>query len=304
MARTAKIILSASRRTDIPAFYMAWFMEQINCGSFQVTNPYNRVTRTVDASPEAVHTIVFWSKNFAVFLNSGAGEILTRKGYHLFFNFTVNSDSRLLEAGIPPLEERLHQMGMLCRNFGPEAVAWRFDPICFFNDSAGQPGNNLADFSTIANGAGKLGVSRCITSFYDDYAKIRRRLACLKGSGHGIPTFVDPGPEKKLKLLLRMEGELKGNGIRLYTCCEKELAPLMPGGSTIKGSACIPGKYLKSLYGGNPDTKRDYGQRAKQGCLCTRSVDIGSYDSHPCFHNCSYCYAGPAVDLELKQGRG
>ena len=84
-------ILSASRRTDIPAFYLDWFMAGIQNGGFEVENPYNRRRRWVASRPHEVHSIVFWSKNFDAFLHRGIGETLERRGYHLFFNFTVNA---------------------------------------------------------------------------------------------------------------------------------------------------------------------------------------------------------------------
>jgi hypothetical protein len=104
---SAKIVLSASRRTDVPAFYMDWFMRSIEQGFFEVTNPYNRRKSIVAATPDKVHTIVFWSKNFARFLDHHYGDFLQRQGYHLFFNFTINSENPLLEPHVPPLQQRL-----------------------------------------------------------------------------------------------------------------------------------------------------------------------------------------------------
>ena len=80
-----KIVISASRRTDIPAFYMDWFMQQIEQGCFEVINPYNRKATVVTATPDNVHTIVFWSKNFGPFIEGGYGQMLAAMGYNLFF---------------------------------------------------------------------------------------------------------------------------------------------------------------------------------------------------------------------------
>ena len=81
-----KKIISVSRRTDIPAFYMKWFMERIEKGFFETINPYNRVKKIIDVSRNNIHSIVFWSKNFRPFIESGAGEKLQNTGYNLFFN--------------------------------------------------------------------------------------------------------------------------------------------------------------------------------------------------------------------------
>ena len=126
-----KIVISASRRTDIPAFYMPWFMSQIEAGSFEVVNPYNQKAHYVPGTPDKVHTIVLWSKNFGPFIENNYGDRMREKGFQLFFNFTINSDCSLLEPNVPPLGARLDQLEQLCQRFGPETVNWRFDPICF-----------------------------------------------------------------------------------------------------------------------------------------------------------------------------
>ncbi len=301
------IVISASRRTDIPAFYMKWFMERINRGFFETINPYNRVKKNIDASCNNIHTIVFWSKNFRPLLQSQAGEELRERGYNLFFNFTVNSQSKLLEPGIPPLEEKLAQLEDLCCKFTPEVVNWRFDPICFYkqNSDSGNENdqrieNNLADFALIAKKAEKCGISRCITSFTDDYAKIRKRINYLKGKGENPPDLIYPDLSKKLEIILRMENLLKAKKISLFICCEKEVFLHLPKTSSVSMSSCIQGKLLRRLFGGNPVIKKDYGQRTKQGCQCTSSIDIGLYNFHPCFHNCLFCYANPKIDTEIK----
>ena len=81
-----KTVISASRRTDIPAFYMPWFMERLLEGRFQVVNPFNNRSKVVSAGPDQVHSIVFWSKNFGPFIAGDFGERLEEMGYHLFFN--------------------------------------------------------------------------------------------------------------------------------------------------------------------------------------------------------------------------
>ena len=107
--RPEKIVVSASRRTDIPAFYMKWFMVQIEKGRFDVPNPFNQRVFSICVRPDVVHTIVFWSKNFGPFIEGRYADRLEKIGYPLFFNFTINSGSSLLEPNILPLEKRLDQ---------------------------------------------------------------------------------------------------------------------------------------------------------------------------------------------------
>ncbi len=291
MTPSIKTVISASRRTDIPAFYMEWFMEQIGRGVFEVVNPYNRKVSYVPARPDDVHTIVFWSKNFSTFMTGEYGETLLDMGYNLFFNFTVNSHSPFLEPNVLPLHERLDQLDLLCRRFDAVRVQWRFDPICYFQTGKGIVENNLNDFLQIARRAGTAGVKKCITSFMDDYAKIRKRTALIPGF-----SFIDPPVEKKIEVLLWIEKVLCENNISLSVCCEKALVDLLPSDSTITNSACIPNTFFVELSGGNISLKKDIGQRVKAGCGCMVSKDIGSYHIHKCFHNCLFCYANPSVD--------
>ena len=283
-----KIVISASRRTDIPAFYMPWFMEQISKGFFEVVNPFNQRVSVIQATPDDVHSIVFWSKDFGRFIDKGYGRQLLKLGYHLFFNFTINSDSPDLEPGVPPLNERLGQLEQLGKHYGPNAVNWRFDPICLYRKGRGRRCDNLNQFPDIADKAAGWGISRCITSFMDHYPKIRRRLSSRPGF-----EFIDPPLSEKVKTILEMEARLAALNIQLFTCCEKDLIQALPATSSVTHSSCIPNDLLMELYPGRLSLKKDTGQRAKAGCGCKVSVDIGSYRLQPCYHNCLFCYANP-----------
>ena len=283
-----KIVISASRRTDIPAFYMNWFMEQIKKGFFEVINPYNRHVSIVPASTDKVHTIVFWSKNFGPFIEGGFGKKLIDAGFNLFFNFTINSSSAELEPNVPSLTQRLNQLEYLCGNFGARCINWRFDPICFYKTNNGDIKDNLQDLLVIARRASKYGIRRCITSFMDDYRKIRKRIALIPGF-----SFIDPPMDRKKEIILSIEKKLTAEKIKLYACCEKNLIDILPATSGIKKSSCIPNDLLIKIYGGSLSLKKDAGQRIKDGCGCMTSIDIGSYNLHPCYHNCLFCYANP-----------
>jgi len=288
MKKTDQIVVSASRRTDIPAFYMDWFMEQIKKGAFDVVNPYNRRKFKVPATPDRVHTIVFWSKNFDPFIKGGFGRKLSEMGYNLFFNFTLNSNNALLEPRIPSLVRRLEQLRELTRDYDPRTLNWRFDPICFFRFDQQPVKDNLDDFSRIAAWASQCGISRCITSFMDDYAKIKKRIVSMLGF-----SFIDPVLSEKINILLKMEKELAGKNMDLYACCEKEVLDALPSWSGIRNSSCIPNDLFVEIFGGELSFKRDMGQRTERGCGCMVSMDIGSYHLHPCYHNCLFCYANP-----------
>ena len=286
-----KTVISASRRTDIPAFYMDWFMERIRLGFFETPNPYNGRIYRIQATVDRVHSIVFWSKNFGPFIQSEAGEKLTRQGYRLYFQFTVNSQAPLLEPGIPPLQQRLEQLEYICRHFNPATVAWRFDPICFYRNRNNELKNNLQDFTQIANTASHLGVRRCITSFMDFYPKIRQ-----KNRLNSEVKLVDPPLETKIRVLTKLGKILENCEMTLEACCEPQVLAQLGQNANAGSSSCISGSLLAELFGDSPCLKKDAGQRVAAGCQCTRSRDVGSYRHHPCRHGCLYCYASPAMN--------
>lgn len=266
-------------------------MASIATGQFEVQNPYNHQTTIVPASPELVHSIVFWSKNFGPFLNQGYAEKLTNLGYRLFFNFTINSSQPVLEPSLPPLNERLGQLARLTEIFGPDCVQWRFDPICFFKERSGHMGDNLDQFDIIARHAAHLGLKSCITSFVDLYRKVLRRVK----ERHDLE-LIDPPMDQKVTTTVQLANQLKNLGMEMRLCSEKDLLMHLPPDLGVTASACIPSDRLTALYGPGISLARDGGQRRVAGCMCGASKDIGSYNLHPCRHNCLFCYANPACD--------
>jgi len=304
MNKTPDKIISASRRTDIPAFYMDWFMDQILLGFFNVKNPFTKTISKIDVARELIHSIVFWSKNYDVLIKKKAGERLLKLGFNLYFNFTINSESLLLEPNLPPLKKRLEQLNQLVCRFGPQKISWRFDPVCFYkiNDD-NRLRDNLSDFSLIAQEVSKLGIQTCVTSFFDNYSKIQKRLNFLYQTTHRQVSFTNPTMDKKKQVILQMEKILASAGMRIHLCCEKKLFSTLDTDTRVIEHACINARLLKALFGGNPEIKRDYGQRSKQGCKCFKAIDIGSYEDHPCSHNCLFCYANPQIDTIIKKTR-
>lgn len=293
-----KTILSASRRTDIPAFYMDWFMAGIQTGSFEVLNPFNHHRRHVAAQPDHVHSIVFWSKNFGPFLEGRFDQRLQRRGYRLFFNFTINGPSPELEPHIPPLAARIRQMSALCQRHDPALITWRFDPICFFRrNGQGRLHDNLEALEAIADALAAMGILRCVTSFVDLYRKVQNRLPAA-----GLQ-LVDPPLALRRETLLRMAAVLSPRNISLGVCCEKAVLEALPAAAGIGAGDCIPGALLAARFGGDLALKNDPGQRRTRGCTCNVAADIGSYGQQPCYHNCLFCYANPRPPA-LSAGKG
>jgi hypothetical protein len=285
---TERIVISASRRTDIPAFYMAWFLTRLKAGSFQVENPFNGLRRNIGAHPEQVHSLVFWSKDYAPLLER-RGELAS---YRPLFHFTLNSEDRLLEPNVPPLEARLEQMRALTRHWGPDAVVWRFDPVVFY-ETNGEQRDNLGQFETIAHAAAGMGVRRLVFSFMDPYPKVERRAKSIPGF-----QFRHPDMAEMVDVALWMADTARELGMEAKTCCEAELLTHLPPG-LVTPSACMDHEFLTRLYGPGLSGAPDRGQRKSQGCGCNTAADVGSYQRHPCHHGCLYCYASPARTARL-----
>ncbi len=266
-------------------------MAGLDRGHFEVVNPYNRKISRVTARPDQVHSIVFWSKDFGDFLAHDYGKVLEQRGFHLFFNFTINSPQPQLEPQVPPLDARLEQLAQLCAQHGPACIQWRFDPICYFTNRRAEPQTNLDQFETIARCAARYGIDVCITSFVDLYRKVQRRL-----KSEDALRLYDPPMAAKSAQIMEMAAVLADLDIQLHLCCEKEVLAALPHPTVVQPAACIPTGRLASLYGPGLDPSQDPGQRKAEGCRCGVSKDIGSYALHPCHHNCLFCYANPSSD--------
>ncbi|MCD6452572.1 MAG: DUF1848 domain-containing protein [Acidobacteria bacterium] len=270
-----KQVISASRRTDIPAFYLDWLIDGIKKGYVAVRNPYSGEERKVSLLPEDVHTIVLWSKDFGRFLKKRDAF----SQFSLFFNFTVN-DCPELEPNIPPLPERLRQVAELVRTYGSKRVAWRFDPVVFWDEGRK---NNLKGFPHLCERMAELGIRRVIFSIFTLYKKVKAR-----GDRLGI-NFYAPSPSERREVVEWMIEVAGRYRIALYACCSDDLLAI-PG---VNKAHCIDGKFLSTLSPEPCSLKKDKGQRRE--CGCTESIDIGDYERMPCLHNCLYCYANPKL---------
>ncbi len=271
------MILSVSRRTDIPAFYATWFLHRVRAGFCVVPNPFRpaQVSR-VSLEPQDVDAFVFWSKNPAPLLPHLAE--LEARGYRYYFQFTLNGYDRRFEPHMPALPERIATFRALARQTAPWRVVWRYDPILL---STWTP----ADFhrETFRRLADQLaGSTTCVVvSLVDFYAKTRRRLAALERQGNTVTRTPEQAPEAHV-LLRDLAGIARQHGMTIQTCAEgtdfREIG--VPAG------ACIDPTILARL--GRPlSLPKDPGQRPL--CLCVTSRDIGMTDT--CLHDCVYCYA-------------
>jgi hypothetical protein len=269
------MIVSVSRRCDIPRFQFNWFMENLNAGFVEVANPFNaNQIKRVSLLPADVDAFVFWTRDPRHIL-ANADE-LTERGCSFYVMVTVTGYPAELEPSMVCTHEVLTAMKELSRKIGPDRVIWRYDPVLI--TSITDEEFHRKNFSALAdNLAGS--VRRVIISIYDEYRGAKVRLAELERTG--VLRLLDTSSGFAGLLTCFAEGA-KNAGMEIQSCAEKE--DFSPFG--IKPGACIDAGLINKLWGLELKGK-DKNQRPN--CLCCKSVDIGAYGI--CDAHCVYCYA-------------
>ena len=280
-----RTVISASRRTDLVAFFPDKLAAALRDKRVRVLGPRGRVAE-VGLDPRDVHTLVLWSKDFGNLLGDAFGLRGLVSAYdQLYLHLTVTGLGRTpLEPGAPAPGEALAELPALVALAGrPERVSLRFDPVLFWRDG-GEVCSNLGAFPALAEAAAACGVRDIRTSFAQWYPKARRRAAA-----RGFD-FVDPPEAEKRDRAVALAAEAARRGLVLWTCAQ----PALAGVEGVRPSACIDGALLERLHpdGASASRRKDPSQRP--GCLCTESRDIGSY-AQACPHGCVYCYANPSA---------
>jgi hypothetical protein len=268
------MIVSASYRTDIPAFYGDWFMRRREAGACRVPNPYGGQIHEIPLDREAVDGYVFWTRNPGPF-RAALSEVAAR-GFAFMVQVTVTGYPRQLEASVLAPERVIGLIEELAGDYGPRVAVWRYDPLLI--TSLTPPDWHRRNFTELARAIAGA-VDEVVFSFAQIYAKTRRNLN--RAAARQGFAWHDP-PEADKRALLAELGEIaRGLGLRPTLCAQPAL--LSPG---LGPARCIDAGRLSALAG------RAIGARTKgnrPGCLCAESRDIGAYDSCP--HGCVYCYA-------------
>ena len=280
-----KKVISASRRTDLVAFFPDWLAEAIRAEKAVVQGPSGRFL-TVDLSPESVHTFVLWSKSFENLISNANGlQDGLRKYDQLYFHFTITGlGGTQVEREVPSPQAALQQLKPLLALVGcPERISLRFDPVIYWPEKD-EIKTNLRFFEELAARAAELGIREVRFSFAQWYGKSKRRAAKMS-----FP-YVDPTLEEKRNDAFYLSTIARSRGLNLYGCSQDFLTDV-PG---IRPSACIDGRLLQECHpeGSPVSVTKDKSQRRE--CRCTESVDIGSY-TQTCPHSCVYCYANPKI---------
>lgn len=264
------MIISASRRTDIPTYYSEWFFNRLREGDVLVRNPMNaRQISRISLSPEAVDGIVFWTKNPVPML-SRLGEL---EPYPYYFQFTLTAYGRDVEPNLPGKNGVLiPAFQELSRMAGRERVVWRYDPI-FLSDRYTVE-YHCRYFRVLAAKLGEY-TEKCTVSFLDFYRSTARNMCSLH-----IREMTAAQQREMMERFSEIAGEY---GLYIDTCSEAiSLEDL-----GISHASCVDRERLERIGGYRLKVGRDRNQRKE--CGCAASVDIGAYDT--CGNGCLYCYA-------------
>lgn len=272
------MILSVSRRTDIPRFYFDWFLNRLKEGYVLVRNPmnFNQVSR-IELSPETIEFIVFWSKNPEPMLD----RLDELKPYPFYIQFTINAYDDVIEENLPSKKHLIETFKRLSDKTSPKQMQWRYSPVLL--TSKYTPEYHIEFFKDICNQLNGY-TEKCNFSFIDVYSKIKKRMIEM-----GIS---EPDCEQKKFLSNAFKNIAEENDIKLGACGNIDLEAC-----GIEKSQCIDGNLIAELLGLGFDGGKDLNQR--EDCYCAPSIDIGTYDT--CLNGCTYCYANSAKSKAEKR---
>lgn len=314
------VIVSASRSTDIPAFYADWFFHRLEVGYSAWTNPFNGVRSYV--SYQNTRFIVFWSKNPRPLLEYLP--VLERRRIGCYVQYTLNDyEAEGLEKNLPSLGQRINTFKQLVEELGVGHVIWRFDPLVLTDTI-----NIDSLLSKIENIGDQLrGYTEKLVFSFADILSYRKVQTNLKKANINYLDWTEDKMREFSQKLVKLNGkweyelatcgekiDLTEFGIKKNHCIDDDLIikfahndkalmdylkvkifkpqPVLFGSQLPNGAFELPdgsGRY--AVHSDN----RDKGQRLFCGCI--KSKDIGEYNT--CIHGCEYCYANASKELAI-----
>ena len=318
---TAPVIISASRSTDIPAFYAKWFFNRLAKGYCAWYNPFNQQKMYISFSK--CRAIVFWTKNpkpIMPYLH-----ILDEMGIHYYFQVTLNDYTKEgFEPNVRSVEKRIETFKNLSDTIGKEKVIWRFDPLIITSNIG--PRELLTRIWHIGNKL-KGYTNKLVFSFVDvkAYRKVQNNL--VKETVFFTKEDVEHAEANYAQRIEIVQGLKKireawheqGWDVEMATCAED--IDLESYG--IEHNRCIDGELMKRIFADDEELVyylhtlkwperdmfgnippipqkekkvKDTGQRKICGCMVSK--DIGMYNT--CRHFCVYCYANTSKECVLR----
>jgi hypothetical protein len=272
------MIISASRRTDIPSYYSEWFFNRIKEKIVYVRNPMNiHQISVINLNPELVDCIVFWSKNPKPMID----KFQLIKDYKYYFQFTLTPYEYDVEVRLPPKTEIIETFKRLSDIIGPQKVIWRYDPILI--NKQYNVTYHIDKFEKLAS-ALKGYTEKVTFSFIDFYKRITENIKLLE--------VIEISIEEKNVIAQNFSEIAQNNNFLIDTCAED--IDLSKYGIT--HARCIDDRLISKIIRYNLQVEKDKNQRLE--CGCVKSIDIGEYNS--CCNGCVYCYANYSNNIVEK----
>jgi len=279
------MIISASYKTDIPAFYGDWFLNRLRAGYCRMMNPYNRnQSFRVSMRREDVDGFVFWTKNIGPFLDKLAE--VHSLGYPFIVQYTINCYPRKLEFSVTDDSRALKHAAEIAQKYGARTLVWRYDPIVFSSETSVE--HHLENFEWLSSRLEGM-TDEVVISFAQIYRKTQNNMDWASRE-FGF-TWSDPDDQQKRSLMRELLRKARAHRMQLTLCSQPHL--LEP---EIQEARCVDARRILALLGREIQSRL---KGARKECGCFESKDIGDYDTCP--HGCVYCYA--VLNRKLAQRR-
>lgn len=278
------MIISASYKTDIPAFYGAWFSNRLHAGECLVANPYGGKPFSVSLRKPDLDGFVFWTRNVGPFYN--VLDRLYAEKVPFIIQYTVTGYPRQLDTATIPAVQAINQLKQLRDKFGNAVPVWRYDPIAI--TSATPVTWHIENFRALSDQL-KGTVNEVVVSFMQVYRKTQRNLdqaAIIQRAEGKTFSWQDPASDEKSTLLTSLAEIAANCNMVLSLCGQPELLSPELLSDGIEEARCIDDIRLSAAAGKSIRVKS---ASHRKTCHCAASRDIGAYDSCP--HGCVYCYA-------------
>lgn len=266
-----KMILSVSRRTDIPNYYSEWFFNRIEEGYLYVRNPMSsRQVSKISLSPDKISCIVFWTKNPKEMMKR-LDELDNKYKNRYYFQFTINGYGKEVEPNLPDIKERINTFQELSKKIGKDRVIWRYDPILL---------NKIYTIkyhiNTFKDTAEKLRgyTNNVVINFIDLYEKTKRNTKNLN--------LEEISENKMVEIVEELKKIAKKNEMKIETCTDKiDLKDI-----GIDHATCINKDLIEQITNCELKVSKD---KQRNACECFKCDEVGKYNT--CLNACKYCYA-------------
>jgi hypothetical protein len=284
---SAPRLITASRRTDVPAFYGPWLLRRIRAGYCHVLNPYNGTVGWVGLTPDEVAAIGLFTRDLRPMLPHLPG--LLADGFRFYAHVTINAYPETIEPHVPGPGPVVHAVHELAALLGPAHVLWRYDPIVLCGATpAAWHRERFEELADALEGA----VDGCYISFATWYAKTERRLgAAAAQEGWGLER---PSEDEQRLLAAALLESATAHGLRLFSCAAAHLQD-----AGLERGRCADPLQVAAL---RPDLAVDFkAAPTRPGCGCCAATDIGAFDT--CVYGCAYCYATRSQAAAVRRRR-